>query len=81
MSDNGNGRKIQLSGQLTVGNILNFAVIAVAIVTFLVRSDERGAALDKGLARFETALESFKKDMREDLRDIRRELAGKADKP
>jgi Sec-independent protein translocase protein TatA len=68
------------SGAVTVGNILNAAMIVVGVVVFIVEGRTAIDTIDRGLADLKVEFREYKREVKDEMRDLARRLDGKADR-
>lgn len=73
-------RKLAFSGTVTVGNLINAAVILAGMGAFMLQAKSALDTLEKGLIELKVEFRAYKGEVREDIRDINKVLLNKADR-
>lgn len=80
MDDEYRSRRLVFSGAITVGNILNAAVIVAGVIVFLAQGKAAVETLDRGLTELKLEFRDYKREVRDELRDLNRRVDGKQDR-
>jgi len=80
VDDEGRSKRLVFSGAITVGNILNAAVIVAGVIVFLAQGKAAVETLDRGLTELKLEFRDYKREVRAELRDLNRRVDGKQDR-
>jgi hypothetical protein len=73
-------RRLIFSAVITVGNIVNASAIIVGVIVFLAQGRAAVETLDRGLTELKLEFRDYKREMRDEIREINRRVDGKVDR-